>query len=307
MHDTQLPHWLVVNADDLGFSREINRGVLYTFRRGIVRSASLSASAPEFEHAVQLLLREPVLDVGVHLTFFGTYPVLPTVRVRHLVNRRGMFEPTLLRAMGRLCLSSAVLEQLEAEFRAQIERVQSAGILISHLDCHGHLQVLPPVFHLVLRLAQTYGISWVRLPYEAQPRFSGGSIFRSAQLLAANVLCLFNRSSIHAIDPVLRHADHLLGIDVSGRLEERWLVRQLIALRSGVTELLCHPGFRDTGRYQRTQELSALTADSVKRAVAESGIVLTNFRQLSQYGSTLTRSIAAVGSSAIATPVSIGY
>ena len=67
MSDRSGSRRLIVNADHVGLSQEVNQGTRYTFRCGTVRGASLVASGPAFEHALKLALHEPALDVGVHL------------------------------------------------------------------------------------------------------------------------------------------------------------------------------------------------------------------------------------------------
>ncbi|MGC8795242.1 MAG: ChbG/HpnK family deacetylase, partial [Bryobacteraceae bacterium] len=55
---------LVVVADDLGFTRDVNEGILEACRSGIVRAASLLATGAAFDHAIELARREPALEVG---------------------------------------------------------------------------------------------------------------------------------------------------------------------------------------------------------------------------------------------------
>jgi len=61
-----LPRHLIVNADDLGASRGLNRGILEAHERGIVTSASLMVARPAAEEAVALAARAPALSVGLH-------------------------------------------------------------------------------------------------------------------------------------------------------------------------------------------------------------------------------------------------
>lgn len=60
--------YLIVNADDLGASTEINRGILEARERGIVTSASLMVDMPGAEAFASLRLEAPLLSVGLHAT-----------------------------------------------------------------------------------------------------------------------------------------------------------------------------------------------------------------------------------------------
>lgn len=57
---------LIVNADDLGYATEINRGILEAHERGAVTSASLMVDRPAAEHGAAIARRTPRLSVGLH-------------------------------------------------------------------------------------------------------------------------------------------------------------------------------------------------------------------------------------------------
>jgi chitin disaccharide deacetylase len=60
---------LVVNADDFGYSRGINRGIAEAHDHGIVTSTSLMVDGPLAEEAVALARTRPGLSVGLHVNF----------------------------------------------------------------------------------------------------------------------------------------------------------------------------------------------------------------------------------------------
>jgi chitin disaccharide deacetylase len=57
---------LIVNADDFGAGRGINRGIVEAHREGIVTSASLMVEMPGSEEAARLAATLPRLSVGLH-------------------------------------------------------------------------------------------------------------------------------------------------------------------------------------------------------------------------------------------------
>ncbi len=57
---------LIVNADDLGWTDGVNRGILDAFRGGIVTSTSLLANGMAFVGGVKAAKSAPGLGVGVH-------------------------------------------------------------------------------------------------------------------------------------------------------------------------------------------------------------------------------------------------
>ena len=66
-----MPRRLIVNADDFGFTRDVNAGIVEACERGILRATTLMANGEAFEHAVDLAARTPQLDIGCHLTLVG--------------------------------------------------------------------------------------------------------------------------------------------------------------------------------------------------------------------------------------------
>ena len=77
---------LIVSADDLGLTEGVNRAVLRGYHQGIVTSTSLLAVGRSFDHAVQLLLDNPGLDVGAHLAIVGEdSPLQKAIEIRRKV------------------------------------------------------------------------------------------------------------------------------------------------------------------------------------------------------------------------------
>jgi len=142
---------LIVNADDFGFTRDVNAGILEAFERGIVRSTTLMANGAAFDDAVRLAREHPELDVGCHLMLVQG-PGLPASL------------PELIWALARRRLS--VYEELSS----QVRRILDAGLRPTHLDTHKHTHLLPPVLEAVCRIAQEFQIPWVRKPFLFRPR-----------------------------------------------------------------------------------------------------------------------------------------
>ena len=65
---------LIVNADDFGFTCDVNQGIVEAHRNGILTSATLMATGAAFEDAVRLAKENPSLDIGCHLVLVGAPP-----------------------------------------------------------------------------------------------------------------------------------------------------------------------------------------------------------------------------------------
>jgi hypothetical protein len=62
---------LVVNADDFGFTPDVNQGIVEAHRRGILTATTLMANGAAFEDALRLAAETPSLDVGCHLVLIS--------------------------------------------------------------------------------------------------------------------------------------------------------------------------------------------------------------------------------------------
>ena len=53
---------LIVNADDFGFTRDVNAGIVEAHLRGILTATTLMANGDAFDDAVRLAGETPTLD-----------------------------------------------------------------------------------------------------------------------------------------------------------------------------------------------------------------------------------------------------
>src|SRR3954452_16947488 len=71
-HMTHRKH-LIVNADDLGLSDGVNRGIFCAHENGIVTSASLMVRQPAAKEATRSARRFPDLGIGLHFDLGELY------------------------------------------------------------------------------------------------------------------------------------------------------------------------------------------------------------------------------------------
>src|SRR4051812_48640866 len=111
---------LVVNADDLGFSVGVTDGILRSHREGILTSATLMATMPDRERAVDMAGQLPGLGVGVHLCLTQGVPLTKCSRI---AGRDGQLVRSVPRLFWKL-KSQEARREAEAEMIAQIEWAQ---------------------------------------------------------------------------------------------------------------------------------------------------------------------------------------
>jgi predicted glycoside hydrolase/deacetylase ChbG (UPF0249 family) len=260
---------LVVNADDFGFTRDVNQGIVQAHRDGILTATTLMATGAAFHDAVRLARENSSLDIGVHLVLVGDPPFPRTVT-------------QLVRAvaLGRI--------HVYDELRAQVRRILDAGLRPTHLDTHKHTHLLPPVLDAVARLSEEFKIPWVRRPFDFPLTPAGPGVSRAKRIVSKSLGVLRGRFA-HVLERHgCRSTDHFAGFQITGSYGAAELARLIRSLPEGSTEFMCHPGIcgeelrgaRTRLKESREKELRALTSAEVRAALKASGVELVRYSEL---------------------------
>jgi predicted glycoside hydrolase/deacetylase ChbG (UPF0249 family) len=270
---------LIVNADDFGFTPDVNQGIVEAHRRGILTATTLMANGAAFDDAVSLARETPSLDIGCHLVLIGGRSLL-TGRAYPLT------VPRLVAALAR--------REIRAydELKAQVWRIVGAGIKPTHLDTHKHTHLAPPVLDAVARIAEEFGIHWVRRPFDFPMHALRGAVpptVPAIKRLTSAALGLLRRRFHRVLQSHgCRTTDHFAGFQITGRFHTAQLVDLLAMLPEGSTELMCHPGRcgealrgeRTRLKESRERELEALIAPEVRAVAERNGVELVGYAGL---------------------------
>jgi chitin disaccharide deacetylase len=284
---------LILNADDFGYTKGVNEGIIRTHREGILTSTTLMANGPAFEDAVERAKDNPTLGIGCHVVLTGGFSVAPWEEIPSLADQEGRLPQSLAALVMRLSIGRVRTREIETEVRAQLGKIRSAGIELTHVDTHKHTHVHPRVMSAIGRVAHEFGITRVRNPVE-----NLGDSWKTARSenapLAVNMVASLAVGSVgswfHSIARRygLRSPDHFLGLAVTGRLSGAALCRLIDTLPDGRTEIMSHPGIcnaelvdSDTRlRMQRQLEMEGLLAPEAMRAAEANGVRLISYREL---------------------------
>jgi chitin disaccharide deacetylase len=152
---------LIVNADDFGYSRGINYGIIDAHKNGVVNSATMMMNMPGVSHAVELAKENPSLQVGIHLVLTCGKPLLNDVPT--LTNESGNFKSRREFFEDK----NISLDELEREWTAQIEKFLESGLKPTHFDSHHHVHTVPEFLPVVQKLARKYNLSTRRISENA--------------------------------------------------------------------------------------------------------------------------------------------
>ena len=282
---------LIINADDFGLTDGVNRAIAEGSTCGVVTSATFMANAPAFPDAVARAKNLSQLKTGCHVVLIDGVPVasgLPT-----LANGKGLFR-TSLKDFARVAWQRKIAEEeVQRETEAQIRKIQSCGVELTHVDTHKHTHVFPHILRPVLRAAKACGIGAVRNPFEPMRAWPGKLIaamprlwLRSTAVAALRLFAAEFRQVAREED--MRTTDGTVGIAATGLLNQNVLPAILRALPEGTWELVCHPGYADADLaaagtrliHSRQVELEALTSRDTKQALRARGIELISYADI---------------------------
>jgi predicted glycoside hydrolase/deacetylase ChbG (UPF0249 family) len=155
---------IIVNADDLGRSMAVNEATFALMYKGLVTSATVVASGEALDDVARRCRDYPHCSFGVHL-FLDEFPPVTDLPAVAGLQLTGDSLKSHVRAMAKD--PEAILKELEA----QVDRVRSAGIPVSHIDSHHNVHTVPAMFVILKALQRRTGVRKVRLTLNcyAQP------------------------------------------------------------------------------------------------------------------------------------------
>lgn len=203
---------VIFNADDFGYSRGINYGIVDAHAKGILTSTTLMTNMPGFDHAMELSKQYPDLGIGIHLTLTCGKPVLLTHQT--IVDEHGNFK-SLDFFEGN---NDYDLFEVEQEWEAQIQKALDANLDISHLDSHHHVHNFEKHKELAYKLARKY-----KLP------------LRANETLPDDIV------QVNRFEPNFDH----VGAESEFRMR-MYLENLLEDINTyDIVEVMCHPGYLD--------------------------------------------------------------
>jgi len=265
--------YLIVTADDLGLARSINEGIAKACREGVVTAVSVIPTGEAFEDVIKIIKDLPIKGVGAHLALTETKPLLASSRFYKSHNK--LFFMSLFGFVKE--------EDIYAELKAQLELLKKSSLNITHINSHEHVQLMPRILKVFIRLAKEYNIPAIRFPRDdRKPKpLSVKEIYKYIllQFFAGRINKELGGSG-------LIYTDYFMGFLDAGKLNIDKIKDLLGNLKKGVTELVTHPGFlspevldRYSWHKNSETELFGLTDRRIKNFIKENNIRLISFEE----------------------------
>jgi predicted glycoside hydrolase/deacetylase ChbG (UPF0249 family) len=254
------------------------------------------ANGRAFQDAVTLAKTVPRLSVGCHVVLIDGEPVLDAEQLPSITSTnsgRIRFRDGLKMFAARALAARMDASEIEDEANAQIRKIQTAGITVSHLDTHKHTHLFPEVLQPLLRAARACGVRAVRNPFGPRTPLKSSELLkrpglwsRYAEVKVLRTLAAKFSETAHRAGLIT--PDGTLGIVVTGALDEQLFRAIADIIPEGTWEFVCHPGYNDDDlkhadtrlRESRETELRVLTMPEARELLSSRGIALISYLEL---------------------------
>lgn len=276
----------ILNADDFGMSKAFNKAVLEGYNNGFLTSASLCANGEAFDVAVNEIIPEcPKLGIGVHLNIIEGKSLQEFTKAGSLTNLSGYFNNGYLKLIY-LSNNPWFLEQVEREFRAQIEKTLKYT-KVDHIDSHVHVHAIPNIFEITCKLAKEYGVKQVRT--QSEKFYLVPSIQKHLSLkYPPNILKILlldwytakNKELIKQYELITN--DYIIGVGYTGMMDDSTIYHGLSAIKEdAVVEALIHPCSYDKKELKDQHQVEFMITQNLdlKDKIERLGFEITNYKE----------------------------
>jgi predicted glycoside hydrolase/deacetylase ChbG (UPF0249 family) len=242
--------FLIINADDLGLSPEVNRGIFTAYEHGVVTDSSLLIKGSCSQEAITMLRKNPQFPIGIHIDLD---PLLGW-------GSPGK-EKFTRQELNQLMNDPPVVKKIQREINEQIEAFFDTGLIPSHIDTHHHIHGFPRIFEPLIEAMDKYGIKAIRFNKTGYALMGRADILVTAETAQWMEETLCKKGILHPhllIDPLFPFS--------------------LKEIPQGITELMVHPS--SGGDVWRQKDLTMLTDPYFIQTVGEEGIGLISFSAL---------------------------
>ena len=281
---------IILNADDFGMCRSANEAITDLLHKGHLDSATVMVPCGWAPHALAFAAAHPTLSVGVHLVLtseWTRYRWRPlTGTGTSLVDEVGFFPAEVVDVERQ-----ATVDDVAAEFAAQLAAAQAAGVDVSHLDSHMGavygLQTGRDFLGPVIELAARNG-----LPFRLPRVLEGSGYDAELQPMLDRAAAAADAAGVVIADRLWTHPFALAreSTDQEETYEEirDEFIAMLKRVGPGVTEIYLHPmvdgeelrATVDFGAAKRGYELRLLGDPLVRQSIADEGLVRISWRAL---------------------------
>lgn len=152
---------IIINADDFGLNEHCSKAIAQAFKEELITDTTMIATGEYFDEAFSLAKEQGVIDkIGIHLNLTEGEPLTEEIKSCPRFVTDGRFNKQYNRSKPLAADEKAAIYK---ELTAQVEKVQRAGITITHADSHHHIHTGLFIAPIAVKVCKEYGINKIRL------------------------------------------------------------------------------------------------------------------------------------------------
>ena len=290
--------YLIINADDFGMCRAGNLAVFDLLKSGGITSSTIMAPCGWAPEACKFAKENPQFAIGVHLTLTSEWSNYRWAPVSASNTESLRDEDGYMFKESDEVEKNVDIDEVEAEIRAQIERLKKLGLTPSHLDNHmGSLYGIETgrfeLLNLVLDIAGEYG-----LPFRFPGTFTDDQLSNTMLDIKIDknvIMGIFDKITAYAKSRGVITPDYLIPGEWTGPQKDsyenyrEYIYELYKTFPEGVTETYIHPALecdelKGTSSVweRRVWEYKLFSDPKTKQHIESCGIKLINYRDLAE-------------------------
>ena len=212
---------LIINADDFGITKSCTKAIFDAFNGGLITDTTVVANGEAFDFANDLSVGQNIREnIGIHFNLTQGVPLTEDIKRYEKFVSDGKFHGKVNRLKP---LSAEEKRAVYKELTAQIEKIEKAGITVTHADSHHHIHTAVFIAPIVLKVCKEHGIEKIRLHRNI------GSISAGKKFVKKLYNCYLKSKGFKTTE-------------YFGSLEDI-----AAGLPNGITEIMVHPDYDEKG------------------------------------------------------------
>ncbi len=265
---------IIFTADDFGWTKGVNEGIVLGYDHGPVSEISMAVNAPEIEHALSLISGKKY-NIGIHLNLTKFKPI-SKYNISSLIDKKGNFKKIKTVDDVYEFLTMAKKSEIEKEIYAQFDYFKEiVGKRPTHISSHHGIHGDPKILDTVMEIAKEYKIP-VRLPIWMSSKNGIISNYAAETLLKRSRIKTTNAIFMNIFNDDLRESPVPL-------MDE--FLKVIDRMPKGTIEVICHIGFMDKDllfssslNWQRVKDLIALLDPRLSRVLKDNRLTPVNWK-----------------------------
>lgn len=272
---------IILTADDLGISKEVNEAVKESCEN-ILTSSPIMANMDLFEEAVNIY-KNSNFDIGVHLNIIEGKPLIKDNN-NPLTDKNGNFNNSFIQILIN-SYNKKYMEFVEKEFRAQIEAVINKGIKPKFINSHVHTHSIPKIFELCAKLAKEYDIEIIRTQKEnfyfvpdIKRHLKLSYFINIIKHLLLNFFTLINTKTLKKYN--LKTNKNFIGVLYTLNMDKNTIIEGIKKLKDNETcEIILHPT-KDKSKEKNYTEYLTLIDKNLKLELDKLNVKIVNWSEV---------------------------